>query len=73
MDLGIAGRAALVTGGSAGLGLASARALAIAGVRVCLVARDAERLDGAVAELPSRGHWSGVRDIIDAGEVQVVR
>ena len=55
VDLGIAGRTALVTGGSAGLGLASARALATAGVRVCLVARGAERLDAAVAGLPDGG------------------
>jgi 3-oxoacyl-[acyl-carrier protein] reductase len=39
MDLGIAGRAALVGGASSGIGLASARALAAEGVRVALVAR----------------------------------
>lgn len=49
MDLGIAGRTALVTGASGGLGLASAQALASAGVRVALVARSIDRLNAAAA------------------------
>ena len=52
MDLGITGRTALVTGGSAGLGLGSARALVDAGVLVCLAARNEERLQTAAASLP---------------------
>ena len=52
MDLGIKGRTALITGGSAGLGLGSARALSEAGVRVCLVARDMEKLQKAVEIFP---------------------
>ncbi|MBC8194494.1 MAG: SDR family oxidoreductase [Acidimicrobiia bacterium] len=47
MDLGIAGRTALVTGASGGLGLATAQALAGAGVRVAIVARSVERLAAA--------------------------
>lgn len=39
MDLGIAGRRALVCGGSKGLGRAAALALAREGVEVMLVAR----------------------------------
>lgn len=39
MDLGIAGRSALIGGASSGIGLACARALAGEGVRVALVAR----------------------------------
>jgi 3-dehydrosphinganine reductase len=46
-----AGVRALVTGGSSGIGLALARALLQAGARVCIAARDAERLQQAVAEL----------------------
>lgn len=47
MDLGIDGRVALVTGASAGLGLASAKRLAEAGARVVLVSRSRERLEQA--------------------------
>ncbi|MCS5671125.1 MAG: SDR family NAD(P)-dependent oxidoreductase, partial [Acidimicrobiales bacterium] len=49
MDLGLSGRTALVTGASSGLGLATARALAVEGVRVALVSRSAEKLATAVA------------------------
>ena len=50
MDLGIAGRRAIVTGGSSGLGLATAKALAAEGVRIVIVSRDAANLARAVAE-----------------------
>lgn len=58
MDLGIAGRHALVMGGSSGLGLACAQALAAEGVHVTLVARDAERLRQASASI---GAQAGVQ------------
>jgi 3-oxoacyl-[acyl-carrier protein] reductase len=54
MDLGIEGRRAIVGGASAGLGLACARSLAMAGVDVVLVARGAERLEAAADELRSQ-------------------
>lgn len=41
MDLGLAGRRYLITGGSRGLGFATAQALAADGAHICLVARDA--------------------------------
>lgn len=44
MDLGIAGRKAIVCGGNAGLGLACATALAQAGVHLVLVARTESKL-----------------------------
>ena len=47
MDLGIAGRRALVTGASSGLGLSTARALAENGVAVVIAARSAEKLERA--------------------------
>jgi len=51
MDLGISGRTALVTGASAGLGLACAQALAVEGVRVAVASRSADKLAAAVATL----------------------
>ena len=53
MDLQLTGKAAIVTGSSRGLGLASARALAAEGCRVCLCARGTEALNRAVAEVKS--------------------
>jgi 3-oxoacyl-[acyl-carrier protein] reductase len=51
MDLGIAGRRAAVAASSAGLGLASARALAAEGVRVALCSRDRARVEHAAASI----------------------
>ena len=44
MDLGLADKVAVITGGSVGIGLAVARELAREGVHLALVARDRERL-----------------------------
>jgi 3-oxoacyl-[acyl-carrier protein] reductase len=51
MDLGIAGRSAIVCGASAGLGRATATALAADGVKVLIAARNEERLRAAAAEI----------------------
>ena len=51
MDLGIAGRVALVTAASRGLGLGSALALAADGAKVAICARGPERLAEAEARL----------------------
>lgn len=53
MDLGIAGKRALVIGGSSGLGLAASGALAAEGVSIALFARDRARIDAAAAALTS--------------------
>jgi 3-oxoacyl-[acyl-carrier protein] reductase len=45
-------RTALVTGASRGIGFACAQALATAGARVILAARDKERLEAAKAKIP---------------------
>lgn len=52
MDLGLDGARALVTGGSRGIGLATAHALAAEGARVALLGRD---LDALAAAAPAVG------------------
>jgi len=52
----LSGRTALVTGSSKGIGFALAGALASAGARVVLNARDAGRLEEARTALAGRGH-----------------
>jgi 3-oxoacyl-[acyl-carrier protein] reductase len=59
MDLGLDGRVYVVTGGSAGLGRATAEALVADGARVVLSGRHQESLDAAVAEL-GEGHATAV-------------
>jgi 3-oxoacyl-[acyl-carrier protein] reductase len=54
VDLGIAGRTAAVAAASAGLGLASARALAEAGVTVAICGRDENRITTAARQLGDR-------------------
>lgn len=79
MDLGLAGKVAIVTGSSRGLGLASARSLAAEGCHVCLCARGERQLREAAAEVEAVGggrarvltvaadvaRSDGVRQIID--------
>ena len=61
----------VITGGSAGIGRASARAFAAKGYAVGLVARGAERLDAARAELEAMGArvHTVVADVADAAAV----
>ncbi|MEI9995310.1 MAG: SDR family oxidoreductase [Rhizomicrobium sp.] len=56
MDLGIAGRTAIVCGGSAGLGRGAASALAREGVVVWIAARDKARLERAAGEIAAETH-----------------
>jgi NAD(P)-dependent dehydrogenase (short-subunit alcohol dehydrogenase family) len=51
MDLKLKGKTAIVTGGSAGIGLAIVQALAAEGVTVSVPGRSKEKLDKALSEL----------------------
>jgi 3-oxoacyl-[acyl-carrier protein] reductase len=55
MDLGLAGKAAIVTGASRGIGLASARILAAEGAAVLLVGRRPDALETAAADCGEAG------------------
>ena len=63
MDLGIAGRTALVCGSSKGLGRACAEALAEAGVAVVLNARSPEALEATAAAL-SQAHGRAFAHVV---------
>ena len=56
MELGIAGKVALVTAASKGLGRASAQALSEEGVRLVICARGEEALEEAAAGMPGEVH-----------------
>ena len=80
MDLGLAGKVAIITGSSRGLGLASARALVAEGCSVCICGRGEDTLSeaalalAAVAVAPAEvlavradlATEQGVRDVVDA-------
>jgi len=67
VDLGLEGRAYIVTGGSAGLGRATADALVADGARVVISGRRSEVLDSAVAELGADWATAVVADNADPG------
>ncbi|CAA2104061.1 SDR family oxidoreductase [Variovorax paradoxus] len=70
----LAGRVAVVTGGSSGIGLATVELLLGCGASVALCGRNAERLDAAVAGLrkqhPGARLFSQPCDVLDAGAVR---
>jgi 3-oxoacyl-[acyl-carrier protein] reductase len=71
MDLGLAGRRAVVTGGSKGLGKAIAAELLAEGARVVICSRNEAELEEAAAELRKPGGTViALRcDVTDAGQV----
>jgi 3-oxoacyl-[acyl-carrier protein] reductase len=60
MDLGLAGRVYVITGGSRGLGFATAQALVADGARVVIGSRDADQIAAAVKELGGADCAAGV-------------
>jgi NAD(P)-dependent dehydrogenase (short-subunit alcohol dehydrogenase family) len=68
VDLGLANAAAVVVGGSRGMGLATARCLAEDGARVALVGRTRASRDSAVADLTDRGSPDAVGFAADIGD-----
>lgn len=73
MDLQLNGRRAIVTGGSRGIGLATARALADEGARVALFARDAGALESAAAALRAEGAPEVLAVAVDTTDDDAVR
>ena len=64
MDISLAGRSAVITGASKGIGFAIASRFAASGADVAIIARGREALDEAVKTIGSRGggrwrsHWA---------------
>ena len=74
MDLGLAGRRVLVTGGSKGIGLACAAGLLAEGATVAICSRQADNVAAACARHPAlRGYAADCADADDAARlVEVV-
>ena len=77
MDLGISGKWALVCGSSKGLGLGCAKALVQEGVNVLMVARGAEALQAAAAQLANHSagatvQWLAADITTEAGRAVVL-
>lgn len=80
MDLGLAGKVAIITGSSRGLGLASARALVAEGCNVCICGRGEDALSEAALDLAAAAVTpaevlavradlateQGIRDVVEA-------
>src|SRR6185503_1780134 len=72
MDLNLSGKVALVTGGTRGLGWATAQRLAVEGCDVAICSRSAEMLERRATELRANGVKAHgvVADVTRDGEVE---
>jgi NAD(P)-dependent dehydrogenase (short-subunit alcohol dehydrogenase family) len=68
MDLQLKGKRAVITGGSVGIGLAVAQALAAEGVDLALIARDKPRVEARAAEIAKQ---YGVKCVGISGDVSL--
>jgi short-subunit dehydrogenase len=68
----LAGRIALLTGATGGLGRAIAAALAERGAMLALSARSAEALEALAAELPGDGHRALPADLAEPGAAETL-
>ena len=73
MDLELTGKRAIVTGGSRGIGKAIARALALEGADVALLARDPQALRAAAAELAAETGRKIIGVVADTRQDEAVR
>lgn len=73
MDLGLAGKGALVLASSRGLGLGVAKALAAEGARVLITGRSEERLKAAVDAVMAAGSGSASYVVADLGMPDAVQ
>jgi len=71
MELGLSGKAAIVTGASKGLGRAVARELAGEGANVAICSRDADEIEAAAGELRASGRtvYAQAADVTDPAAV----
>ena len=73
MEISLAGRSALVTGGSKGIGFAIANRFASSGADVAIVARGRESLDAAVKQVQANTNSRVVGVQADVGKAQDVQ
>jgi len=66
------GRAAVITGGASGIGLATARKLSAAGMRVCIADRDEDALQSTLADLGGDS-FGRVTDVSSSEDVERLR
>src|SRR5215216_3485631 len=75
MDLSLHGKTAVICGSSQGLGLASAKELALLGANCILIARNKEKLEAEVSNLAKSGgqkHSYKIADFFNSEEVRSV-
>ena len=72
MDLGLKGKNVIVTGGSRGIGRATALTFADEGANVALCARGSEALEATRSEIEARGvkAFASTCDVSDPGELE---